>query len=361
MSFRLRRGTDTERQSVVFAEGELVYTTDTKELYVGDGTTLGGIRITGAVSTSPIALTQDLDMNSFNIIGSGDIEVNGQITANAFYGNGSGLTNLPLLDVNNGASYQINIMGADSSIMVNSDTSEFFGDFIGNLKGAVYDNNNNIMVDNVLRTMYGTLNGEFNGVSSGLFIGDDSSVIINGASNTLTGTLSTGLIDVNGQLDLVNLAAPENPLFVSLKTTDNQPSLKLQRTSNTDISASELGYGSISFSKDDTNGELTTSIITATRSFLFMANDTTGAYADDKWFSISNGKFGFGTFGGTERLTVAGNAVVQGFVQFGGLTSTQRDALTAVNGMVIYNTTNNRFEGRQNGVWINLDDGTTAS
>jgi hypothetical protein len=28
--------------------------------------------------------------------------------------------------------------------------------------------------------------------------------------------------------------------------------------------------------------------------------------------------------------------------------------------MVIYNTTNNRFEGRQNGAWINLDDGTAA-
>lgn len=190
MSFRLRRGTDTERQSVVFAEGELVYTTDTKELYVGDGTTLGGIRITGAVAESPIALTQDLDMNGFDIVGSGDIDINGQIIANAFYGNGSGLTNLPVLDVNNGASYQISIMGADSSIIVNSDTSEVSGEFFGNLRGAVYDTSNNIMIDNVLRTMYGTLTGEFNGTSSGIFVGGDSSVMINGANSTFYGNFS---------------------------------------------------------------------------------------------------------------------------------------------------------------------------
>ena len=34
------------------------------------------------------------------------------------------------------------------------------------------------------------------------------------------------------------------------------------------------------------------------------------------------------------------------------LTTTERDALTAANGMVIYNETNNRFEFYQNGGWV---------
>lgn len=36
------------------------------------------------------------------------------------------------------------------------------------------------------------------------------------------------------------------------------------------------------------------------------------------------------------------------------LTTTQRDALTPVNGMIIYNTTLEKFQGRENGAWANL-------
>jgi hypothetical protein len=38
-----RRGTDSERQSVTFNLGEPAFTTDSKRLFVGDGTTAGGI------------------------------------------------------------------------------------------------------------------------------------------------------------------------------------------------------------------------------------------------------------------------------------------------------------------------------
>lgn len=45
MSFQLRQGSNLDRMSVVFDIGEIVYTTDTKGVYVGDGTTLGGNEI----------------------------------------------------------------------------------------------------------------------------------------------------------------------------------------------------------------------------------------------------------------------------------------------------------------------------
>lgn len=404
MSFRLRRGTDTERQSVVFAEGELVYTIDTKELYVGDGTTLGGIRITGAVSESPIALTQDLDMNGFDIIGSGDIDINGQITASAFYGNGSGLTNLPVLDVNNGAAYQISIMGADSSIIVNSDTSEVFGDFVGNLKGAVFDSSNNIMIDNVMRTMYGTLNGEFNGVSTGLFISADSSVMVNSDTSTFTGNFvgdAAGLtnfppdIVVPGGDYSINIVGEDSSNIVNVATnsitansvnaneivtpdlqvtgnadtisstiianSSNTRSLvRLIRTTETDISDSVLLHGSIFFDRDDVNGPKTTSLILGGNDGVYIAGKKDGVFPESIYASVTSTGFGVGTFTPAEKLDVRGNAKVSGFVQFGSLTTTERNALTAANGMVIYNTTDNRFQGYQNGAWINLDDGTSA-
>ena len=41
-------------------------------------------------------------------------------------------------------------------------------------------------------------------------------------------------------------------------------------------------------------------------------------------------------------------------------TTTARNAIIASNGDIIYNTTANRFQGYQNGAWINLDNGTSA-
>ena len=36
------------------------------------------------------------------------------------------------------------------------------------------------------------------------------------------------------------------------------------------------------------------------------------------------------------------------------LTTTQRDALSATNGLIIYNTTLNKFQGYESGAWANL-------
>ena len=47
MSLKIRRGTNAERLTITPAEGELIYTTDTKNLYIGDGSTSGGKFITG--------------------------------------------------------------------------------------------------------------------------------------------------------------------------------------------------------------------------------------------------------------------------------------------------------------------------
>lgn len=47
MALRLRRGTNAGRLGITPVEGELIYTTDTKTVYVGDGVTVGGNAVSG--------------------------------------------------------------------------------------------------------------------------------------------------------------------------------------------------------------------------------------------------------------------------------------------------------------------------
>jgi hypothetical protein len=50
MSLRIRRGTDAQRTSIVFDQGELVWTSDTGLLFVGNGTTLGGMSVAAQIA-----------------------------------------------------------------------------------------------------------------------------------------------------------------------------------------------------------------------------------------------------------------------------------------------------------------------
>lgn len=52
MPLQLRRGVEADRTTIVPANGELIYTTDTKQVYVGDGSTIGGTAVTGGSGLS---------------------------------------------------------------------------------------------------------------------------------------------------------------------------------------------------------------------------------------------------------------------------------------------------------------------
>jgi hypothetical protein len=54
MAFQIRRGTDDERLTVIPAVGELIYTTDDKEVYIGDGSTVGGVLLRRPTTTAPL-------------------------------------------------------------------------------------------------------------------------------------------------------------------------------------------------------------------------------------------------------------------------------------------------------------------
>lgn len=185
MALQVRRGTNTERLDYTPLQGELIYDTTTKQLYVGDGATAGGvISVLGSGSLNEVVddttpqLGGDLDINTHDITGTGNINITGSITATSFVGDGSGLT------------------GVGSSS----------GPFIGDLTGSVFSDNSTLLVDAQNNIFYGNLEGNVIGNTTGIHTGDvngsifadNSTLIVDGINNTLRGESVIGnLNDIN--------------------------------------------------------------------------------------------------------------------------------------------------------------------
>ena len=70
MAFKIRRGTNAERLTITPAQGELIYTTDTKKIYIGDGTTVGGNPVDSVLPISLVGNDLLLDPVDRVLIGS---------------------------------------------------------------------------------------------------------------------------------------------------------------------------------------------------------------------------------------------------------------------------------------------------
>lgn len=75
MSLRIRRGTDAQRSGITFDQGEIIWTTDSEKLYIGDGVTQGGKNIAAQLagtglqwnSEDEVLETEALSFNSDQI------------------------------------------------------------------------------------------------------------------------------------------------------------------------------------------------------------------------------------------------------------------------------------------------------
>jgi hypothetical protein len=441
MALRLRRGTDAQRQLITPVEGELIYVTDTTELYVGDGTTVGGIRITGEVVNEisqlndvDVALAQDGDIlqydNATDTWVAGELPLGDLSNVNvATVTDGQVLSwdsaSNAWVPTNNlaagGTSFDGDLIGSvfadDSTILVDGTSGKIVGDIQSaraTFTGTV--TTNDIVSDygtiddlTVVDGYFTTLNvtsvigtgpfscssietGEIKGDLQGSLFADDSTVLIDAVAEEIR--MNTWK-PFGGDIDI---SAP-NRITVTYRS--NETRNRLNFVSESDSVAMDTAYtgkyASINFGYRGVGEANPTYLgaINASGGSVRITHDLSGIRGTenyDKTFFIKDGSYGFNTNDPLATVHVKGDAIVDGtmttdligsvymddsshkiidqqtgsvnaasFVQFGSLTSGERDALTPANGMVIYNTTNNKFEGVQNGVWINLDDGLAAS
>ena len=73
MALQIRRGTDSERQLIIPLQGELIFTTDTKKLYIGDGTTLGGVAVDTAGTGGGASILNDLTDVTISSVTTGQV------------------------------------------------------------------------------------------------------------------------------------------------------------------------------------------------------------------------------------------------------------------------------------------------
>lgn len=343
MALQIRRGTDAERLTITPAEGELIYTTDTKLLYVGDGSTVGGTKAdTGLNSLLEDATPQlggPLDLNSQDITGVGNINNSGNITASGVISGGTGNFTSASIGLGTG-NFKGSFAADDSTILIDGvsgkvnlapnviadignvhDSVPADGDAlvwnalqsrweagnpssVGDVVGSVFSDDSTLKIDGITGTVYGPFEGDL----IGSVFADDSTLLV----DAVNGQLTTNQLNT-GTGNNINVSAPDvGRTITSIRGNDERGVINLLHTSDSDVSADDsLYYGSVFFGRDDSNGSAITSLISGRRRGLYFATNTSSSFSNPLDYMVfKDGNLGIGLEDATEKLHVVGSAIV---------------------------------------------------
>jgi hypothetical protein len=204
MPLQIRRGLEAERTQITptngLVEGELLYVTDQKKLYIGSGS-VGehqGVVITGYTNNDAkdaaaeifadgehtgITFTYDSGTKALSAVV--DVSaISGPLVADALQGS---------------------VFADDSSLLVDAIDKRFFGNLTGNVTGNVLGNLAGNVIGNVTGNISGDVTGNLSGNVTGDVIGsvfaDDSTMLVDGTNGLIVGDISARL---GGSLDTNN-------------------------------------------------------------------------------------------------------------------------------------------------------------
>ena len=364
MSLRIRRGTEAQRTGVTFDTGELVYTTDTKQLWVGDGVTAGGSPIVGSNITG-YGLTFNASSKRIEVAGlTADDISNGvnnkffstdlaQDATAALFAAGTH-TNISFQydDTLNTINATVTLDGIGLTDIVNDTSPSLGGNLDLNAKNITGAGNINITGD-ITGVGNVTISGSLN--NSVLTINTDD---IQSNSGLLTVGTSTGPVNL-----IVNGAPATDGLSInSVTTTSSGPNIAFSAVKASISSPQALIVG-------DTLGQIRFQGYQNTPVGFIQANlvtiNSVLTVAGDGASILPRGKLQLLVANGPNPANAAtaefdkDGVFSAPIMKPGSYTTIERDALTPAVGMMIYNTTDNKFQGYQNTSgttleWVNL-------
>ena len=386
MPLQIKRGTNTQRLAYTPSAGELVYVTDydtagVGPLWIGTGDVgtpyaevsgSGGGGITELVSDTTPQLGGALDLNGFEINGVGDIDITGIVDVSGSITAGGPITSSSFV-----GDFQGSVFADDSSIIINGvDGTITVNEFLTGSNNYTFNygtasQQNNLLVRakderstlNLIRESDSDLSIDLTTNYSSIFFTRDDA----------NGILTTALI--TGRADSIYFGADtagdfsSQDKFAVLKAgkwgiKNTNPAVELDVTGDANITGSlTAGAMLLSGSIIDTSDS---SAITVTPATTFSSDVTV-----ENSMTVSNvltvdtlQVTNFETVGAgtpelesaTDILLTAGSrvTVTQSPFKVASFTTTERNLLSAENGDIIYNTTDNKFQGYENGSWANL-------
>jgi hypothetical protein len=176
MALRLKRGTTAERLTYTPLNGELVYDSDQKAIYIGDGAIVGG-----KLLASGGTIIDDIILNGNDITGSGNIDITGDIdVAGNIHATGN-ITSDGTITLGNN----------------NADAVEFKAEIISNIVPDIdntYDLGTSLKKWNTIHAneinaieVNGNTNGFHTGDVAGSILANDSTLLVDATSGRIVG------------------------------------------------------------------------------------------------------------------------------------------------------------------------------
>jgi hypothetical protein len=402
MALRIKRGTDADRTGYTPESGEPIWTIDTNKLYVGDGATAGGVLVTGlggegstpgiddtatgvvlTITDAASTFANDVELDGVDLVlgggeinGTGDINILGSITASGtITGN---IANIGSVNVTAGLSaggtvsapYIVgdhlgSMFADDSTLLVDGIAGVISGpidtDYIANFRQPQTTTIESLTSGSTVINLHG-----FGNTYDAPTVPDDLAKLgikfawWDGSAYT-DSSLITGFhrTDGTGYLGITVKDGTDSYYNNAIELNGAAGTMSIVANNSVDVQGISFAGGSNITTTDSSSIIITPTV--AFNSDVIVENDLV---VNNKLVVDTLEVTNFQTVGAgtpelesdTDILLTAGTRVeiTSSPLKMASFTTTERNGLSAENGDIIYNTTDNKFQGYENGAWVNL-------